>query len=267
MNRQPSAVSSVLPPLHDHLPTVGAIGVLAFILSNLLHEALGHAAVALLTVSPFGMLTSAGWASAYDNTLAEIAGSLINLAAAALLCLLLRNRTAASAHIRLFLLLACAFTLLSGTGCLGIFGLTDYGDWYSVFTHSIHWTVPCILLSVFGVAGWCGAVVLLGRRALAPWGRPRALRLLFCAWLFAVAVASVAASANRLGPKFVLLADFPITMLALLGLLLVPFFVPRRASSAARPPAVTRSWPWIGISAFFAAAFVLTLGRGLTLSR
>ena len=58
-----------------------AISLLAAILSNLLHEGLGHAATALLTGTKSGLLTAVAWSSDSDSRLVAAGGTLANLAA------------------------------------------------------------------------------------------------------------------------------------------------------------------------------------------
>jgi len=54
---------------NDDAPTTCAISLLAAILSNLLHEGLGHAATALLTGAKSGLLTAVAWSSDFDSRL------------------------------------------------------------------------------------------------------------------------------------------------------------------------------------------------------
>lgn len=54
-----------LSPGTDDVLTVCAISVLAGILTNILHEGVGHGLVALLTGAKSGMLTTVAWSSAF----------------------------------------------------------------------------------------------------------------------------------------------------------------------------------------------------------
>jgi hypothetical protein len=266
---QPSAASGSAAVQDDRL-TVWAIAALAFMISSVLTEAT-HAVVALCTIAPLGMITSAGWSSAYGGSASEIAAPIANLAAAAIFWLVLRLFKAASLRTRLFLLLAFAFNAFTGTAYIGFLGLTDYGDWYSVLLGVTPWTSVRILLLVSGILAWCAAILALGSaisqslqatRAQ----RRRVRRISLLAFISAVLIACVAAAVNRLGIQFVLLSDLPITIVAQVGLLLTPFALRRNISPAANPETITRSPMWIELSAVCALAFIAVLGRGIILT-
>ena len=69
-------------PSTDHTLTICAISIVAAILSNTLHEGVGHGLTALLTGAKSGILTTVAWSSAFDSRLVEAGGTLVNLAAA-----------------------------------------------------------------------------------------------------------------------------------------------------------------------------------------
>jgi len=261
---QPSAATDA-PAVQDDRLTVWAIAALAFMISSVLTEAT-HAVVALRTIAPLGMMTSAGWSSAYENVASEIAAPLANLAAAVVFWLLLRAFKTASVRARLFLLLSFAFNALTATAYVGFLGLTDYGDWYSVLLGVVAWTPARLLLLIGGVLAWCAAIFVLGSALTHSMQRRRFRRIMLLAFVSAVVIACVAAAVNRLGIEFVLLSDLPITVVAQVGLLLVPFVLRRSASPAANPETITRSPIWIRVSAVCALAFIAVLGRGIILT-
>ncbi len=266
---RPSAASGSAAVQDDRL-TVWAIAALAFMISSVLTEAT-HAVVALRTIAPLGMMTSAGWSSAYENAASEIAAPLINVAAAVVFWLLLRACKAASVRARLFLLLSCAFNAFTGTAFIGFLGLTDYGDWYSVLLGVAAWTPARILLLIGGVLAWCAAIFILGSALTHSMQatraqRRRVRRISLQAFVSAAVIACVAAAVNRLGIQFVLLSDLPITVVAQVGLLLVPFVLRRNTSPAANPETITRSPMWIRLSTVCALAFIAVLGRGIILT-
>jgi hypothetical protein len=216
-------------------------------------------------------MTSAGWSSAYGSSASEIAAPLANFAAAAIFWLLLRAFKAGSPRTRLFLLLSFAFNAFTATAYAGFLGLTDYGDWYSVLLGVVPWTQARILLLIGGILAWCAAILAIGSaltqflHAARP-QRRRLRRISLQAFVSAVVIACAAAAFNRIGIQFVLLSDLPITVVAQVGLLLVPFALRRDTSPTADPDAITRSPIWIGISAACALAFIAVLGRGIILS-
>jgi hypothetical protein len=117
------------PAAKDDWATVCAISILAGMIADVLHEGVGHALVALLTVARSGTLTTVAWSSAYDSKLVAAGGTLVNLASAGVFWLLLRKSREGSVHVRLFLLLCCAFNLFDGTGYFFFSGVSNFGDW------------------------------------------------------------------------------------------------------------------------------------------
>jgi len=266
---EPSAATGS-PAVQDDLLTVWAIAALAFMLSIAVTEAT-HALVALDTIAPLGMITSAGWSSAYGNSASEIAAPFANFAAAGIFWVLLRAFKAASLRKRLFLLLGFAFNAFTATAYVGFLGLTDYGDWYSVLLGVVAWTPARVLLLIGGILAWCAAIFALGSalahslQATRP-QRRRFRRITLQAFVSAVVIACVAAAVNRIGIQFVLLSDLPITVVAQIGLLLAPLVLRRDTSPIANPEIISRSPIWIGISAVCALAFIAVLGRGILLT-
>src|SRR5277367_6391242 len=102
--------------IKDDIPTVCAISVVALMIGTMLHEGLGHGALALLTGATSGTLSTVAWSSVYDSRLVAAGGTLVNLAAGLVFWLALRAVHDASAATRFFLLITCAFNLFAGTG-------------------------------------------------------------------------------------------------------------------------------------------------------
>ena len=92
-----------------------AISLLAAILSNLLHEGLGHAATALLTGAKSGLLTTVAWSSDFDSRLVAAGGTLVNLAASVVFWIALRNAKSTSIRWRFFLLTSFAFNVFANS--------------------------------------------------------------------------------------------------------------------------------------------------------
>lgn len=269
--RPVSAAGATPLPAKDDLLTVFSIAALAFVITDTLQQALGHALPALLTISPFGMLTAAGWSSAYDNTLIDVGGCLVNFIVALLAVASLIAWKRGAPRARLLLLLVCAFNLLAGSGYLLFAALTGFGDWYSLLDGHTTWNMLRILLLVAGALLWIASVFIVGSLLGRQFGFPRSARrrivhLTLCSWLATILVAVLASAVNRIGVRFILLSDFPATTLAQIGLLFVPLCVhghPARDAAAAEP--IARNWSWIAISAALTIAFVLILGRGIAL--
>src|SRR5215469_18280678 len=148
----------------DDVLTICSISIVASILTNVLHEGVGHGLIALLTGAKSGVLTTVAWSSAFDSRLVEAGGTLANLATALVLWLALCALKSASTQLRYFLLITCAFNLFSGTGYFLFSGVTNFGDWAMVIAgmHP-HWLWR--LLLVIGGAAILAItyVVVLGR--------------------------------------------------------------------------------------------------------
>lgn len=250
----------------DDLLTLSAVAVLAFIVNDVLCES-GRAAVALLSISPAGRLSSIGWSSAYDNLWVDGSGAAFGLIAALVFWIFLRNLRSAGTGTRLFLLLICAFAALSGAGYFVVAGFTDFGDWYTVLQGLHRWTPLSGLLTAGGVLAYGVALFVLARgfgHVFAD--RQRVRRILLISWRAAILVYICSAVLNPGGAQEAALSNLPITIISDFGLLFVFLFVVKRGPQADSAP-LQRSLVWIGSSAVCALLFIFILGRGLMLSR
>ncbi|MGA7928660.1 MAG: hypothetical protein WCA20_22025 [Candidatus Sulfotelmatobacter sp.] len=76
---------------NDDAPTVTAISLLSGMLADLLHEGLGHGALALITGAQSGVLTTVAWSSAFDSKLVAAGGTLADLVAGIVFWIALRS--------------------------------------------------------------------------------------------------------------------------------------------------------------------------------
>src|SRR6202521_1871313 len=147
--------------------------LLAESIANVLHEALGHAATALLTGAKSGVLTTVAWSSDFDSRLVAAGGTLANLAAAMVFWIVLRSATGGSVRLRFFLLISLAFNLFAGTGYFFFSGVTNFGDWAVVSGRlHAHWVWRALLVIV-GMASYFGAVLAVGIGIVRYVGVPR----------------------------------------------------------------------------------------------
>jgi hypothetical protein len=268
----PATMTPALPALQDDRVTVCAISALAFMLSDVLHEGVGHACVALATIAPQGVVSTVAWSSAYDSKLVDAGGTLVNLAAAGVFWLLLRRLRRASAAMRLFLLLGCAFNLFDGTGYFVFSGVTNYGDWAGVIAGLEPHTLWRAGLIVAGILLYWGAVVVIGSALVRDLGVARSdssryWRLTLTSYVAAVVISTLGGLMFPEGPKYVLISSLPASMGANCGLLWMRYYVPKSVVPRSDGTAVSRSWAWIGSGTVAALAFILVLGRGIPLHR
>ena len=107
--------TGTVSPTNDDALTVCAISLLSAMIANVLHEGLGHGAMALMIGAQSGVLTTVAWSSAFDSRLVA-AGGRWNLAAGIVFWVVLRSAKVASVQLRFFLLTSVAFNLFAGTG-------------------------------------------------------------------------------------------------------------------------------------------------------
>jgi hypothetical protein len=256
----------------DDALTICAISLVAGIVTNVLHEGVGHGLTALATGATSGVLTTVAWSSAFDSRLVEAGGTLVNLVAALVFWLLLRASSRASMAARYFLLITCAFNLFTGTGYFFFSGLTDFGDWAAVISglHP-HWLWRMALV-VGGAASYYAAVVAVGvglvRFVGVPRERARRLRKLTTVPYFsAIVLSSVAALMNPLGIQLLWQSALPATAGGQSGLLWLRYYIPRATTPQGSEAFLRRSYPWIIVAAILALVFALLLGRGITVRR
>jgi hypothetical protein len=254
----------------DDIPTICAISIIAEMLSTMLHEGLGHAATAVITLHASGTLCSLAWSSPQDSRLVEAGGPLVNLFAALVFWLLLRAARNASPTLRFFLLIAVSFNLLSGTGYFFYSGVSNFGDWAQVIQGlSPHWLWRTGLV-LLGVVSYYGAILLIGstlvhRMGVAQSDARRFRRLLWLPYFSAILIDGVAGLFNPVGMQYVLLSALAATAGGNCGLLWLRYYVPRRVQPG---PAqiIPRSYPWIVVSAVLAVIFIAVFGPGIQLN-
>ena len=256
----------------DDWLTVCAISVLAGILGNLLHEGLGHAAVALLTGAKSGVLSTVAWSSDYDSRLVAAGGTLANLAAGLLFWMALRSARSASVRWRFFLLTSVAFNLFDGTGYFLFSGFTDFGDWAVVIAGLAgHWLWR-VLLVVVGISSYFGAVLVAGsalvRYVGVPRSEPRRLtRLTLLPYLTSILLASASGLLNAVGLQLIWQSALPATAGGHSGLLWLKYYIPKGTVPERSSDSIGRNYVWIALAIALSIPFIFVLGRGITLHR
>jgi len=256
----------------DDVLTICAISIVAAILTNILHEGVGHGLTALFTGAKSGVVTTVAWSSAYDSRLVEAGGTLANLAAALVFWLALRIPRQTSMPIRYFLLITCAYNLFAGTGYFLFSGLTNFGDWAAVISglHP-HWLWRALLVMV-GASGYFGAVVVVGIGLVRYVGIPRheqgrLRKVTIVPYFSAILLASAAGLLNPLGIELLWQSALPATAGGQSGLLWLQYYIPRQTRPVRTAEQLARSYLWIGVAAVLGLVYVVVLGPGVTLHR
>ncbi|HEX5233832.1 MAG TPA: hypothetical protein VFW25_00735 [Silvibacterium sp.] len=255
----------------DDSATLCAISVLACMLSTMLHEGLGHAAVAITTLNASGTLTSLAWSSTQDSRLVAAAGTLVNLASALVFWLLLRAARNANPALRFFFLITMSFNLLTGTGYFFYSGVSNFGDWAQVIDGlQPHWLWRTGLI-VLGVITYYLAIRIIGGSIVRYMGVPlsnarRFRRLTWLPYFSAIVIDGVAALFNPFGMRYVFLSALAATAGGHSGLLWLRYYIPRSIQPGGDGLPVLRSYAWIIVAVICAAVFIGVFGPGVHLA-
>jgi hypothetical protein len=222
--------------------TIISMAVLAIATSSLLHEGLGHGLTAYLRGDIPTMLTSNHLDDIRPDRWVDAAGTLVNFAAG-ILAMLASSLAGRRANLRYFLWL------------LGSFNLMDALP---------HYVALRIVISLFGAVLYFSVVALMAR-LIKPFSPNRSIyntvgRLpYYSACIFY----SLAGAFDPLGVKLLLLSTIPAAFGGLSGLMWADSLLPR--TSTEPPLTVSRSPSWWIAAIIIGLAYILILGRGLSL--
>jgi hypothetical protein len=260
---------TIMPPSSDTV-TVASIGVIAYILGNLLHEGLGHAGACIITGGKAISVTAVAMDCSADNRLVTAGGTIMNAVAGLVFFLL--GRIAGRPHLRYFLWLSMTINLMEAAGYFLFSGIGGIGDWEMFiqgFTPQWAWRVGLAL-----IGGVTYALVirfsLMELRPLIgsdPQQRvPLSSRLMLTPYFAGGIVECLAGVLNPQGWILVVLSAAASTFGGTSGLAwgsqwLRGNLVPPGPPSA--PVAIDRSWPWICAAVLLSVAFIAALGPGI----
>ena len=257
--------------LSDDTLTVCAISVLAAMLASILHEGVGHAALALATGTKSGLLTAVAWSSETDSKLVATGGTLVNLLAGALFWATLRKGRNLAITTRYFVLISMAFNLFDGTGYFFFSGVTDFGDWARVIEGlQPHWMWRVALFAV-GVATYYASVILVGTAYVRDLGvrlddSARLRKLSLLPYISAIVIVGLAGILNPISKALVWQSALPATAGAHSGLLWFRYYIPKKTTPRQSPEIIERSYRWICAATVSALIYVIILGHGVTLT-
>ncbi|MGH9410686.1 MAG: hypothetical protein ACRD1V_14680 [Vicinamibacterales bacterium] len=253
---------------HDDTPTILAIAALACILQDILHEGLGHAVTAWLSGAHTVSLSTVAMQADISTRWISASGTLVNIAAGALLWIVLQRRVFRPAT-RYFLILAMAGNLFTGTGYFLFSGVANFGDWAAVINGWAPRDAWRIGLVVVGAITYFASMRLVARelRPFKRQERSRLRRLCFIPYAADGVLAAAAGLLNPLGVFYVFASALPSTLGANSGLLSLPSMM--RGVAPADPAAgpIERSVGWLTAGVAGVVVFVGVLGRSVTFSR
>ncbi len=247
--------------------TICALGALAYMVQSLLHEGLGHGVAAWLSGANAVTVSTVAMNADIDSRWIAASGTLVNLAAAVLLWIVLRRADRFTVTVRYFLILLFAGNLFTGTGYFFFSGVAGFGDWEQVIRGLHPYWLFRVGLVVLGILSYFGSVLLVAHE-LRPFGRyrQRLKKLTWTPYFGEGTLAAVAGFLNPAGAIYVLLSALPATLGANSGLLWIRYYVSPPAEGL-DAKAIDRSYRWIGASLALGFGFIFVVGRGLTWHR
>jgi hypothetical protein len=258
----------------DDSLTLMALGITAFIIADVAHEALGHGLATLVVGGHPVLLTSSYFSSSgSESRWIPAGGGIANLIVGGLFVLALRIFRAAKQDVRYFFILGVAFNLLFAAGYPFYSGVAAFGDWAAVTSGLSPAWLWRVLLAVVSVAAYYASLLLLADevRPFCGSDRPEALtrlrRITLIPFLAALIAACLAGALNPRGWTNILTAAAPAAA-GSFGLTQLDNFSRVRSSNPSIPNAgpITRSLGWIVLAVILLILFVGVLGPGIKLS-
>lgn len=254
----------------DDLWTLAAFGVLAYMISNVLHEGLGHGGAAWLSGARHITVTSTYMDAGFDTRWILAAGTLVNLAVGVLGLAMLRGMRRSGILARLFVWTFTAFNLLLGTGYFlfsGVGGIGDWAEWMKGLSPGWAWRVGFALL---GAVSYCASAWVLVRElaAIAGLNDARMRRMTWVIYFAGGLTACLAGVRNPMGWKLVLISAAASSFGGASGLLWIPSIAApaarkqqQKETAAVAIPGLPLLW---AVTAVLLVEYVWWLGPGIT---
>lgn len=258
------------------LLTSAAIAIVTYLVSVIVHEALGHGLATLLVGVPPIRLTSVDleWneklVQVWQLRVVAAAGSVGNLVTALIGMALLRWLRNLSVPTRYFLWLLTTNNLLIPGGYMMVLTLAGIGDW-DAFVQGL----PAVLVWRIGIT-LVGIIISLlglfwGARNLDPFlGQERSQRvhrswtLILTSYLVGSTVDTLAGVLNPTSPILILISAAASSFGGTAFLLWIPWIVSKSQATAPDPPLTPRrDWLWIGLGMAALVVYFVGLGPGL----
>jgi hypothetical protein len=252
----------------DNVPTLAAIGLIAYVTADLAHHAFGHGAACVIEGARINRLSSILVACSRTGAAIDLAGPSANLALGLLAAWGIHFAHRLSTARRLFCILLAAFNLMWFALQLAYSALTRKDDWaWPIHEWQVTEPVRYGLIAT-GALLYIFIIRFIGG-SLAPFARPvnRARIIVRTAWLSAGAIACATAAFDH-HPAGALRVAAAQSLLLSAGIL----FAPRHAARAALPEdhlpvPLALSIAWIAPAIIIALLSAAFLGPGIDLSR
>ncbi len=263
--------SPLHPATHRDLFTIAAIAVVATVITDFIHEGLGHGGMCMATGGQPLVLSTVHFECSADTRLVAAGGTLANLIFGALF-FVAERAVRQTASWRYFFWLLMTFNLFDAGGYFLFSGVGNFGDWAVVvagWQPAWAWRVGLIAL---GTVTYFFLFVPLCLRELRPFlGRDdrirvgRARELTLTPYLTAGILSCVAGALNPVGPLLILVSAAAASFGGKSGLAWMWTLLhnPRIPSSELQMCEIERSLRWIVAAVILATMFIAGLGPGV----
>jgi len=271
--KQEAEIDTVALP---HAFTVGSIGILAYMLGNVLHEGMGHGGACLLVGAKPLVLSSVHFECSLDSRLVMAGGTLVNLLAGAVLFVLGRLTGPRYPRLKYFFWISMTVNLFTATGYFLFSGIGGIGDWGAFIQGLGPQWLWRIGLTIFGAVTYLLAarISLLELRPLIGSNKEqryqRAVRLSAIPYFAGGILMCMAGALNPKGMILILISAAASTFGGTSGLMWATDWLNRGTLIPYGPPAepipIHKSWPLIVAACAIAIAFIGVLGPSVRLA-
>lgn len=280
MSEQAAAAETPAAPLH--LPTVVAIAVVAYALTNVAHEGLGHGGMCVAVGGKPEVLNAIYFACEGEglgggaSKWVSAGGTITNLILAALTFGLIRTGVVRSGAGRYFLWLFSTLNLLQAFGYWMFSGVAGIGDWEMVVSGWPYYPLWRIALAGLGFYTYMYLAVPLALRGLEPFlgaelaeRLRRARALTFPGYLAGGLLYVTAGLFNPESPMLILISA---AAASFGGTSALAWMTKMLRDTAEFPPAsgptlgISASRLWVAVALVIAGLFVALLGPGIRLA-
>jgi len=256
------------------LLTVTAIALVAYAVSNVLHEAVGHGGACLALGGKPIVLSSVHFdcgeeaMSALARRGVAAAGTIVNFIAGAIGLVAFRaTNPVPKPHITYFLWLFTTLNLLMGAGYFFFSGVGNIGDWAAVASGIVSPLIWRPAMAVFG-----GALYFLLARRSGQWlgalvgsddlSMRRSRLLSVPAYIAGGVLFCISGLFNPVGPVLIAISAAAASLGGASGLLWLTQFT-RGSKRSAEPAELERSYAWITAGCIVSLIFVAILGPSI----
>jgi len=268
-----SNASTLHEATQPDLLTIAAIAIAATVITDFIHEGIGHGGMCAATGGQPLVLSTVHFECSADTRLVAAGGTLANLIFGALFWVAARA-VRQTASWRYFFWLVMTFNLFDAGGYFLFSGIGNFGDWAAVVAGrqpAWAWRVGLIAL---GTVTYFLLFVPFCLRELRPFlGKDpenrvrRARSLTLTPYLTAGTLSCIAGALNPVGPLLILLSAAAASLGGKSGLAWMRTLLrgPLIPSSELQMPEIKRSRGWMVAAVILATVFIAGLGPGVKL--